>query len=95
MAELQERILFTAEDEEEVEFFVLEQTRIGGVNYILVADSEGEEAEALILKEMPVEEGTTAEETVYGIVEDEEELNAISKVFMEMLDDVEIEVGKE
>jgi len=54
MAELQERILFTAEDEEEVEFFVLEQTRIGGVNYILVADSEGEEAEALILKEMPI-----------------------------------------
>ena len=95
MADLQERILFTTEEEEEVEFFVLEQTRIGGVNYILVADSEGEEAEALILKETPAKAGGETEETVYGIVEDEEELNAISKVFMEILDVVEIEVGKE
>lgn len=88
MAEKLERIIFTAEDGEDVEFFVLEQTRIAGVNYILVADSEEEEAEALILKEQAGE----GEEAVYEIVEDDEELAAISKVFIEMMEDVDIEM---
>ena len=47
-----EKIKFTFEDtKEEVEFFVLEQTRISGKNYILVTDSEEDEAECLILKD--------------------------------------------
>ena len=33
------------------EFFVLEETRINGSTYILVTDSEEEDAECLILKE--------------------------------------------
>lgn len=92
MTDTLERITFTTEDDTEVEFYVLEQTRIAGVNYILVADSESEEANALILREAenPEEGG----EAVYDIVEDEKELNAISKVFVEMMDDVEIEVDK-
>ena len=88
MAEKLERIIFTSEDGEDVEFFVLEQTRIAGVNYILVADSEEEEAEALILKEQAGE----GEEAIYEIVEDDNELNAISKVFIEMMEDVDIEM---
>ena len=88
MADKLERIIFTSEDGEDVEFYVLEQTRIAGVNYILVADSEEEEAEALILKEQAGE----GEEAVYEIVEDETELNAISKVFIEMMEDVDIEM---
>ena len=35
-----EKITFCPEDGEAVEFFVLEQTRLGGVDYILVTDSE-------------------------------------------------------
>ena len=31
-------------------------------------------------------------EALYEIVEDEEELKALSKVFMEMIDDIEIEL---
>ena len=88
MADKLERIIFTSEDGENVEFFVLEQTRIAGVNYILVADSEDEEAEALILKEQDGE----GEEAIYEIVEDDDELNAISKVFIEMMEDVDIEM---
>lgn len=93
MADAMERIVFTTEDDTEVEFFVLEQTRIAGENYILVADSEGEEANALILRE--TEGAQDGEDAVYDIVEDEKELNAISKVFVEMLDDVDIELEKE
>ena len=40
-----EKIKFTFEDTKEVvEFFVLEQTRVNGSNYILVTDSEEDTA---------------------------------------------------
>ncbi|HAB60654.1 MAG TPA: DUF1292 domain-containing protein [Lachnospiraceae bacterium] len=88
----QEKIVFTTQDNEKIEFYVLEQTMINGVNYILVADSiEDEEANALILKESANE----ADEIIYDVVEDDNELQAISKVFIEMLDDTDIELEKE
>ncbi len=85
-----EKIKFTFEDtKEEVEFFVLEQTRINGSNYILVTDSEEDEAECLILKDKSLAEDT---ESLYEIVEDEIELSGVLKVFEELLEDVEIEM---
>ena len=47
----QEKITFSFDDET-VDFYVLEQTRIGGVNYILVTDTEEGDGEALILKDL-------------------------------------------
>ena len=73
----------------EDEFFVLEQTKINGATYILVTDSEGDDAECLILKETGVEEQT---DKMYEIVEDDTELLAVSKVFEELLEDVSIEM---
>lgn len=91
MEDKQEKIVFTTQDNEKIEFYVLEQTMINGVNYILVADTiEDEEANALILKESANE----ADEILYDVVEDDNELQAISKVFIEMLDDTEIELEK-
>ena len=85
-----EKIKFTFEEtNEEVEFFVLEQTRVSGRNYILVTDSEEDEAECLILKDMSAAEDT---ESVYEIVEDEAELLGVLKVFEELLEDVDIEM---
>lgn len=85
-----EKIKFTFEDtNEEVEFFVLEQTRISGKNYILVTDSEEDEAECLILKDTSVAEDT---ESLYEVVEDEVELSSVLKVFEELLEDVDIEM---
>ena len=82
-----EKITFTFEGEDQaVEFFVLEQTKLGGVTYILVTDSEEDDAECLILKDLSkVEE----DESVY---EDDTELLAVSKVFEELLEDVDIEM---
>lgn len=90
MAENREKIIFTTEDNEEIAFFVLEQTKINGINYLLVADSdnEEEEANALILKEI---DGDT-EETVYDVVEEEKELLSVSKIFEELMDDIDIEM---
>ena len=85
-----EKIVFTFEDtKEEVEFFVLEQTKLNGSSYILVADSEEDEAECLILKDMSAAEDV---ESIYEIVEDEVELSAVLKVFEELLEDVDIEM---
>jgi Mn-dependent DtxR family transcriptional regulator len=85
----EEKIVFLTEDGEEAAFFVLEETRLGGNTYLLVADSKEEEANALLLKEVP---GENPEETVYDVVENEQELAALSKVFEELLEDIEIEM---
>ncbi len=85
----EERIVFITEDGEEAAFYVLEETRLNGTDYLLVADSKGEEANALILKEEP---GDSREEALYVPVEDEKELDALSKVFEELLEDVDIEM---
>ena len=76
------------EMQEEVDFFVLEQTKVNGISYILVTDSEEDDAECLILKDTS-EENTP--ESVYEIVDDDVELTAIAKVFEELLEDVDIE----
>ena len=73
----------------EDEFFVLEQTKINGATYILVTDSEEDDAECLILKETGVEEQT---DKMYEIVADDTEILAVSKVFEELLEDVSIEM---
>lgn len=81
-----EKIIFRTEDGEEVEFFVLEQTRIGGYNYLLVTDTDEEEGDALILKDLSKD---TEEESRYEQVTDNRELDAVVTVFEKMLDDVD------
>jgi len=86
-----EKILFQAVDEEPVEFYVLEQTTVAGVNYILVTDTEDGDGEALILKDIS---GAEDEEAVYDIVSEDKELNAIAEIFENLLDDVEFDKSK-
>ena len=86
MSEL-EKITFRPEGEEPVEFYVLEQTRIGGHNYILVTDVEEGDGDALILKDMS-QDGE--EESIYDVVSDDEELEAVSGVFADMLEDIDL-----
>lgn len=83
-----EKITFCPEEGEAAEFYVLEQTRLGGVDYILVTDSEEEEGEALILKDISAQGDA---EGLYEIVEDDEELDAVAAIFSSMLEDVELE----
>lgn len=83
-----EKITFRPEGEEAVEFYVMEQTRIGGFNYILVTDSEEGDGEALIMKDISAD---GEEESIFDIVTDDAELDAVAGVFSNMLDDVELE----
>lgn len=81
-----EKITFHADGEEPIDFYVLEQTRIGGVNYILVTDTEEGDGDALILKDMS---GDGEGESIFAIVSDDEELSAVAGVFQNMMDDIE------
>lgn len=83
-----EKITFVPDGGEAVDFYVLEQTTIGGVNYILVTDAEeDEEGEAYILKDMSNAE---AEERVYSMVEDDTEFDEVSAVFENILEDIDL-----
>jgi len=84
-----ERIAFKMDGEDAmVDFYVLEQTTIGGVTYILVTDAEEEDdGEAYILKAVS---GADEQEQVYSVVEDDGELAAVAAVFENMLDDVDL-----
>ena len=86
----QEKILFQPEGEEAVEFYVLEQTRIGGVDYILVTDAEDGDADAWIMKDISAD---GEEEGVYVFVEDDDELAAVAGIFADMLDDADIKLS--
>lgn len=82
-----EKIIFEAEDGEPVEFYVLEQTKLGGISYILVTEEEEGDGEALILKDVSAKEDT---EALYEVVADETELDAVAAVFENILGDVEL-----
>ena len=82
-------IYFTEEDGSRTGFYVLEETKINGKNYLLVTDSEDdEEAEAYILKDVS---DSADPEAAYEFVEDDEELEGVSKIFAELLEDIDIE----
>ena len=79
----------SCQDGTEAEFYVEEQTRIGGVAYLLVSDSQDDEATAYIFKDVSEDD---SQEACYEMVEDEDEMQAVFKVFEQMLDDVDLEM---
>lgn len=83
-----EKIKFQAPDTQEViEFFCLEQTQINNQNYLLVTEEEDGDSEAYILKET----SSGDEESVYEMVEEDAELEAVGKIFAELLEEVDFE----
>ena len=88
---------FVDEDGEDKELIVLCQTKLAGVNYLLVSDAEIEEledddaeVEVFIIKEESVSED--GENVTFKLVEDEKEILTVSKVFEDMMDDVNFEI---
>lgn len=87
-----ETIVITFDNDEEVEFYVLEQTQLMGVTYYLIAPVEDDEDEGdcYILKENA--EGTDEEYGEYSFVDDEKELENLYPIFEELLEDSDMEV---
>lgn len=87
-----EKITFTLDTDETVDFYVLEQTKLSGCQYILVTEEMEGDGEALILKEISDDKSG---ENIYEVVEDETELQAVAGVFENLLEDVALESGDE
>ncbi|WP_349944324.1 DUF1292 domain-containing protein [Lacrimispora sp. BS-2] len=89
----EKKITLTTDSGETVEFYVLEETRINGMNYLLVTDAadEDDEGECYILKDLSKQEDSQA---LYEFVEDDNEIDYLFKIFSELLDgaDVDIEI---
>ena len=84
-----EKVNFTDPDtNESAEFYVLEQTTIRGINNLLVTVDEEGDSDAFILKETQNEDDHN---TIYEMVEDDKELEALAKIFAELMEDVDIE----
>lgn len=85
-----EKVTFQSPDGgESIEFYVVEQTRINGMDYLLVSVEEDGDSDAFILKDVSTEND---KDSVYEMVESEEELEYMSKIFSEILEDVDIEM---
>lgn len=86
-------ITLETDNGETVDFYVLEETRINGMNYLLVTDAEeeDEEGECYILKDLSKAEEADA---VYEFVEDEDEMDYLFKIFSELLEDMDVDLEK-
>jgi len=82
-----EKVTFQKNENETVEYYILEQTRISGVNYLLVTDAEEGDGEAVILKEV-----SAAEDEIGGYTDDltEEEFEAVVPIFENLLEDIDL-----
>ena len=83
-------INFITDEGEEIPFYIIEQTTLAGKDFLLVTDSDTQEDEAqvYIMQEISDQD----DQTIYEFVEDEAKLEALSKVFEELLDDVDIQM---
>ena len=91
--ENKDKIVMITDSGESVDFYVLEETRINGMNYLMVTDSEedDEEGECYVLKDVSKAEDS---EAVYEFVENDDELDYLFKIFTELLADAEVELQK-
>ena len=81
-----EKVSFIPEGETEtIDFYIVEQERLAGRNYLLVTDSEEGDGEALILCE-EIQDG----QTVFRIVEDDAEISAVAILFRDGLEEMGI-----
>ena len=81
------KITVLGEDGQEAELYVLEETKINGMYYLLAADSEGDDGECYILKDVSRPEDT---EAVYEFVENDAESEFVLRIFEALMEDEEI-----
>ncbi len=80
-------IIFETDNGENITFYVEEETRVNGISYLLVTDSQDDDANAYILKDISSD---SDEEAQYVMVEDDVEFDAIAGLFNQMMEDVDL-----
>ena len=92
MNEREDCITMITDSGESVDFYVLEETRIHGKDYLLVTDAPEDEAgECYILKDVS---GENDSEALFEFVEDDRELDGVMGIFEELLKDADVELEK-
>lgn len=85
-----DKIKLTAEDGEVIEVYVIETTKVNGVDYYLVTetdDDDEDEAAAYIIKEVSADADGNAS---YEFVDDDDEIDAVARIFSELLEDTDL-----
>ena len=86
----EDMITMVTDSGESVDFYVLEETRINGMDYLMVTDSmEDEDGECYILKDISRPEDS---EAVYEFVEEDGELEFLYRIFNELVSDMDIDL---
>lgn len=89
----EKKITMVTDDGEAVDFYVLEETRINGMNYLLVTDNNGDDdGDCYILKDLSKDDD---EQAVYEFVENDDELDYLYRIFTELLEDADVEIEKQ
>jgi hypothetical protein len=78
---------YNEETNEDVEFYVVEETKFQGDTYILVTEEEDGDSDAYIMHEVREEENGNL---FYEMVEDDALLDALGNIFSELLDDADV-----
>lgn len=93
MSNEEKKITLVTDDGGAVDFYVLEETRINGMSYLLVTDAadDDEEGECYILKDLSESDDADA---LYEFVEDDNELDYLFKIFSELLEDADVDIEK-
>lgn len=81
---MENKIIFTTDEGEQVEMFVLEEAKLNGTAYLLVTEDEDDEESVGYIMKQVAKDGS--KELTYEIVEDEKEMRAVSGLFEELLD---------
>lgn len=91
--EQEEKIVLLTDTGEKVDLYVLEETRVNGMDYLLATDSEDEDAdgECYILKDISKAED---QEAVYEFVQNDDELEYLFGIFSELISDMDVKLCK-
>ena len=81
-------ITLQTDDGETVSFYVLEETKMNGETYLLVSDSKEEDGDCYLLRDKSKPEDPEAS---YEFVDDDGELDYMSKIFEELMSDLGVE----
>ena len=77
--------LIPTDSAQEEEFYVLDQVMLGGKSYLLVTDEEEGDGMCMILRD---DAGSGDEESLYAVVEDDNELSALMLLFPDKLEEL-------
>ncbi len=89
----EEKIVLETDEGETLDFYVIEETKINGKDYLLVTDAEedDEEGDCYVLKDMSAQDDP---EALYQFVDDDDELDYLFGIFSNLIEDMDIDLEK-